>query len=337
MNLETIARLSGVSRSTVSRVINNSPNVSPEARERVLQVIRDTNFQPNIAARSLATGSTHILGLVIPMNVGQVFVDPYFPLLIQGVSTACYAREYAVMLWLAEPEHERRTSRQILHSGLIDGVVISSIQKDDSLVDAMLERHFPFVMIGRPFFQESVHCVDVDNIGGAFRATTLLYNQGRQRVATITGPATMIAGVDRLEGYRQAIHTCGLPYDPVLVEEAAFTQESGYAAARRLLPHHPDALFCASDAMAQGAYRAIQEAGLRIPEDIAVVGFDDMPFSAHMQPPLATVRQPIQQLGSMAVNTLIKVLNGPERAQPYKVILPTELVIRTSCGSPPGF
>ncbi len=332
MNLETIARLSGVSRSTVSRVINNSPNVSPEARERVLQVIRATNFQPNLAARSLATGSTHILGLVIPMSVGQVFVDPYFPLLIQGVSTACYARDYAVMLWLAEPEYERRTARQILHSGLIDGVVIASIQKDDPLVDAMLERNFPFVLVGRPFEEKFIHYVDVDNADGAFQAVRRLLEVGRKRVATVTGPANTNAGIDRLEGYRRALSQFGVAYDPTLVQEAAFTQESGYQATLRLLPHRPDALFCASDTMAQGAYRAIQEAGLRIPEDIAVAGFDDMPFAAHMQPPLTTVRQPFQQLGSSAVNTLIQVLTSPPRLQPYQVILPTELVIRCSCG-----
>lgn len=334
MNLETIARLSGVSRSTVSRVINNSPNVSPEARERVLQVIRETNFQPNLAARSLAAGSTRILGLVIPIAVGQVFIDPYFPLLTQGISTACNARDYAMMLWLAEPEYERRTSRQVLHSGLIDGVVISSLQVDDPLVDAMLERNFPFVMVGRPYHEKPVHYVDIDNIEGAYHVVTHLTYLGRRRIATVTGPLTMIAGLDRLQGYRKALEKAHLVYDPGLVEEGGFSMEGGYAAALRLLPHQPDAIFAASDAMAQGTYRAILEAGLRVPEDIAVVGFDDMAFAAHMQPPLTTVRQPIQRLGMTAVDTLIQLLNGPTRTQPHRIILPTELVVRQSCGSP---
>jgi LacI family transcriptional regulator len=236
------------------------------------------------------------------------------------------------MLWLAEPEHERRTSRQILHSGLIDGVVISSVQKDDPLVDAMLERNFPFVMVGRPFVEKPLHRVDVNNLNGAFRAVSHLIKLGCERVATITGPSNMIAGSDRLKGYQMALEKASKVYDPALVEEGGFTHESGYECARRLLPRRPDALFCASDAMAQGAYRAILEAGLRIPQDIAVAAFDDMPFAAHMQPPLTTVRQPIQQLGMAAVDTLIHVITGPAPSQPYNVMLPTELVIRGSCG-----
>src|SRR5687768_1508814 len=127
MNLEEVAKLSGVSRSTVSRVINNDPNVKQTTREKVQQIIRQVNYQPNVAARSLAAGRTQILGLVIPMTVSALFTDPYFPLIIQGVSTACNAHDHSVMLWLAEPEYERRTIRQILYNGLIDGLIVASM------------------------------------------------------------------------------------------------------------------------------------------------------------------------------------------------------------------
>lgn len=339
MNLETIARLSGVSRSTVSRVINNSPNVSPEVRERVLGVIRDTNFQPNVAARSLAAGSTRILGLVIPMGVSRVFVDPYFPLLIQGVSSACNELDYTVMFWMMEPEYERRILRQILHSGLIDGVVITSMQIDDLLVDALLEHQFPVVLIGRPRrlphageSGASVDFVDVDNAGSARMAVQHLIGLGRRRIATITGPQNMVAGVDRLAGYSQALAQAGLPEDPALVACGEFTQEAAYSAMQRLLPACPDAVFVASDSMAQGAVRAIQEAGLRIPQDVALVGFDDMPFSAHMQPPLTTVRQPIDRLGGMAVERLVRRINSTGSGPVHGELLPTELVVRASSG-----
>jgi LacI family transcriptional regulator len=336
MNLETIAQLSGVSRSTVSRVINQSPNVRPEVRERVLQVLRETNFQPNVAARSLAAGSTHILGLVVPMRVSHMFVDPYFPLLVQGVSAACNAKDYTLMLWLDEPDYERRMIRQILHSGLIDGAVVSTLQTHDPMIGALLDRQLPFVAIGRMDETRPVNFVDVDNVGSACQAVEHLICLGRRRIATICGPLTQFSGADRLAGYRRAMDQAGLPWEPDWVVEGDFTQESGYLAMRSLLSCQLDGVFAASDAMAQGAARAIQEAGLSIPDDIALVGFDDMPFSAHMHPPLTTVRQPIDRLGWMAVEILVNILKGNPTEQPNQVILPTELIVRQSCGSTAG-
>lgn len=331
MNLETIARLSGVSRSTVSRVLNNSPRVSPEVRRRVLEVIRQTNFQPNLAARGLAAGSTRILGLVIPTGVGRLFIDPYFPLLIQGVTSACNSRDYSIMLWLAEPEYERRTIRQILYSGLVEGVILSSMPADDPLVDALLEARRPFVVVGHVPKCDQISFVDVDNVDSARQAVLHLARLGRKRIAIITGPLSTAVGQDRLQGYQLALQQAGLPPEEHLVSEGDFTQEGGYQAALRLLPHQPDAIFAASDAMAQGAYRAISEASLRIPADIAVVGFDDMAFAAHLTPPLTTVRQPIHRMGQLAAEMLIDLIENPGD-QPRCVRLPTELVIRASCG-----
>lgn len=330
MNLETIAHRCGVSRSTVSRVINNSPNVRPEVRERVLQVLKETNFQPNLAARSLAAGATHILGLVIPIGVSHLFVDPYMPLLIQGISAECNARDYSVMLWLADPEYERRMIAQILHSGLIDGVIVSSQLVGDPLIDALVDHHFPFVVVGRVATPRPVYSVDVDNIAGACRAAEHLLSLGRSRLATITGPSGSPASADRLEGYYEALRRNGLDMHPEWVDAGNFTQEGGYEAMRRLLEHQPDAVFAASDAMAQGALRAITEAGLRVPQDVALAGFDDMPFAAHMNPPLTTIHQPIELMGSMAVNLLLERLHAPDADQPERVLLPTELIVRES-------
>lgn len=332
MNLETIAHRCGVSRSTVSRVINNSPNVRPEVRERVLQVLQETNFQPNLAARSLAAGATHIIGLVIPINISHLFVDPYMPLLIQGISAECNARDYSVMLWLADPEYERRMVAQILHSGLIDGVIISSQLVGDPLIEALLDRHFPFVVVGRAATPHEVYSVDVDNTAGACRAVEHMLQSGRTRPVTITGPSGSPAAADRLAGYREALRRSGFDPHPEWIAEADFTQEGGYEAMRRLVEHHPDAVFAASDAMAQGALRAITEAGLRVPQDVALAGFDDMPFAAHMNPPLTTIHQPIEQMGRTAVNMLIDRLHNDERYQPERVLLPTELIVRESSG-----
>jgi LacI family transcriptional regulator len=332
MNLEQIAKLSGVSRSTVSRVVNNDPNVSVVTREKVLQVVKRVNYTPNAAARGLAAGCTHVLGLVIPMGVAALFTDPYFPILIQGVSSACNAREYSVMLWLAEPEYERRQIRQIMYSGLVDGVIISSMLLNDSLVQALSEGDLPFMLVGRHPTDTRASYVDADNQGGAREAVTHLLRLGRRRVATITGPQNMIAGADRLAGYNAALRDRGFRADPSLLAEGDFTEAGGYRAMQQLLAHRPDAVFAASDIMALGAIRALREAGLRVPEDVAVVGFDDLPQAARAEPPLTTVRQPTYRLGATTVDSLLDLIKYPA-SSPRRIVLPTELVVRASCGS----
>jgi LacI family transcriptional regulator len=332
MNLEQIAKLSGVSRSTVSRVINNDPNVSVATREKVMQVVKRVNYTPNAAARGLAAGRTHVLGLVIPTGVAALFTDPYFPILIQGVSSACNAREYSVMLWLAEPEYERRQIRQIMYSGLVDGVIVSSMLLNDSLVQALFEGDLPFMLVGRHPTDKRASYVDADNIGGAREAVTHLLRLGRTRVATITGPQNMTAGVDRLTGYLAALRARGLVSDPSLIAEGDFTEASGYRAMQQLLACQPDAIFAGSDIMAIGAMRALREAGLRVPEDVAVVGFDDVPQAARVEPPLTTVRQPIHRLGATTVDSLLDLISYPD-STPRRIVLPTELVVRASCGS----
>jgi LacI family transcriptional regulator len=332
MNLEQIAKLSGVSRSTVSRVINNDPNVSVGTREKVMQVVKRVNYTPNAAARGLAAGRTHVLGLVIPMGVSALFTDPYFPILIQGVSSACNAREYSVMLWLAEPEYERRMIRQIMYSGLVDGVIVSSMLLNDSLVQALSDGDLPFMLVGRHPTDACASYVDADNIGGAREAVTHLLRLGRTRVATITGPQNMIAGADRLAGYLAALRDRGVISDPGLIVEGDFTEAGGYRAMQQLLSHRLDAVFAASDITAIGALRALREAGLRVPEDVAVVGFDDLPQSARTEPPLTSVRQPIYRLGATAVDSLLDLFEYPD-SPPRRIVLPTELVVRTSCGS----
>lgn len=332
VGLDEIAKASGVSRSTVSRVINHDARVSNETRSRVEEVIQRMHYQPNPAARSLAGGRSKIIGLVIPMGVGRVFTDPYIPQLIQGVTTACNAQNYLLMLWVAEPEYERQTMQQILNNQLLDGVIISSMLIDDPLLEALPTSRIPFVAIGRNPNNTRIHYVDIDNIKSSQEMVSRLLNHGYRRVAAIAGAQNMVAGIDRLQGYLRAHQTLQVIPDPSLVVEGDFTEESGYRAMQKLLPQKPDAVFAASDAMAVGALRAIHEAGLTIPADIAVAGFDDMPFATRSVPPLTTVRQPIARVGAIAAETLIRVIeeNGNQINQ---IILPTELVVRESCGT----
>lgn len=332
MNLEDIALLSGVSRSTVSRVVNNDLNVKHSTRERVLDVIRRESYRPNIAARGLAAGHTRVIGLVIPVEVSALFTDPYFPLLIQGVSTVCNAQDYLLMLWLGEPEYERQMVDQILNSSLIGGVVLASALVEEPILTALVESKMPFVMIGGHPFLDQINYVDVENVAGAEEAIYHLLAHGRQRIATVAGPASMVAGADRLTGYRRALANRGVTVDPALIVEADFTEQGGYQAMQRLLAQEPDAVFVANDNMAVGAMRAITQAGLRIPQDVAVVGFDDMPVAAQIQPALTTVRQPKRRIGAAAVTMLIEMIQKPE-SEPRHLILPTELIVRDSCGA----
>jgi LacI family transcriptional regulator len=332
VTLVEIAKQAGVSRSTVSRVMTNHPSVDPETRSRVLAVAEQLNYQPNLVARSLAAGKTHVLGLVIPMGVRTLFIDPYFPLLIRGISVACNANDHSVMLWLAEPEYERRTMGRILSGGMIDGVILASALMDDPVQDALIKANFPFILVGRHPTDDRVSYVDVDNRDSSRQAVAYLLDLGHARVATITGPKNMIAGSDRLQGYVDALRERGVPYNPDLVAEGDFTEEGGYNAMQHLLPQEPDALFAANDVMAMGALRALREDGKSVPGDVAVIGYDDMPFAARSSPPLSSVRQPIYRTGMVAAETLIDMIAQPAGA-PRRVIMPTELAIRASTGS----
>jgi len=332
LTLEDIARMAGVSRSTVSRVINNDPNVNSRTRQVVKKVIDDLHFQPNLAARSLAAGQTKILGLVIPVVISALFTDPFFPLLLQSISSACNQRDYSIMLWLAEPEFERRTIHQVLYNGLIEGVIVSSYNMADPIIQTLAERKLPFVAIGHNPLRDDISFVDADNYHGAVEATRHLISLGRRRIATITGPMEMVAGMDRLQGYRDALDEAGMAFDQDLVMEGSFTDPGGYSSMQRLIPLKPDAVFVASDSMAAAALRCIYEAGLRVPEDIALVGFDDIPLASRTLPPLTTVRQPFSRMGAVAVETLAQLIDNPS-CGPKQIILPTELVIRSSCGS----
>jgi LacI family transcriptional regulator len=330
--LEEIAKLAHVSRSTVSRVINDEPKVSQATRDRVQSVVARLNYHPNAAARGLAAGRTRILGLLIPMGVAAVFSDPYHPLVIQGVASACNANDHSVMLWLAEPDYERRAISKLLHNGLIDGAIVASQLVNDPLLESLVGSHLPFILIGRHPSNPNVSYVDVDNYNSAREVVAFLIRQGHRCIATITGPENMIAGVDRLEGYLAALRERGLKPNPDLIAAGDFTETSGYSAMQRLLPLKPDAVFAASDSMAIGALRAIHEANLKVPEDVAIASFDDLPFASRADPPLTTVRQPIFRTGVVAAETLMDMITH-RNLQPHRIILPTELVIRASTGT----
>jgi LacI family transcriptional regulator len=330
--LEEIAKIAGVSRSTVSRVVNHEPNVRETVRERVQQVIEEMGYHPNVAARSLASQRSQILGVVIPETVNTLFVDPFFPLVLRGIYDAVHANDYFLMLSMVSPQKEKDFYRRALRGQMLDGVVVVSARVGDPLIPRLVRDQIPFVSIGRRLHHPDVNYVDVDNVRGARMAVDCLLSHGRRRVGTITGPLDTVQGMDRLQGYKDALRDAGFPSDEKLIAEGDFTEAGGHAAMQQILPCKPDAVFIASDLMAVGALRSLQQAGLRVPDDVALVSFDDAPIAAITDPPLTTVRQPVYELGVTAVDLLLNLLeNEPEG--PTRTILSTELVIRTSCGA----
>src|SRR5829696_6333547 len=248
--LEAVARVAGVSRATVSRVVNESPRLSPDVRSAVEAAIRQLGYTPNRAARSLVTRRSDSIAVVITEPTARLFSDPFFPRLVRGVSAALAARDLQLVLLMPEPSEEPRTIRY-LTGGHVDGALLVSLHGDDPIPAALAARGVPLVFVGRPPQGADVSYVDVDNRQGGRRATTHLLEAGARRVATIAGPVDMAAGVDRLEGWRDAIRATGDDVDERLVVHGDFTYEGGAAAAERLLAAVPDVdgLFVASDLM----------------------------------------------------------------------------------------
>lgn len=336
MNLEDIAKQAGVSRSTVSRVINNENNVSAATRARVLEVVNRLNYTPNHAARTLVTQRSGVFGVVLP-NAAQVFFNAdsaYFPMLLQGIAEAAYQHDQSMLLWLGQPNEEpERFSQRVIRSRLYDGLIIGSIEDDNPLIVQLVESVRHFVMVERPLhYADRVSYVSPDNVQAGRMATEHFLQLGYTRVAHLTGQMNIADAQDRLMGYQQALANAGVPYNPDLVYHGRFDRDAGYDGMKALLPHKPDAVFIASDTAALGAMRALDEAGLRVPHDIALIGFDDLDIAAKATPPLTSVRQPIQEKGAAAVNLLLDLIDGKVEG-PQRIILPTQLVIRDSCGA----
>jgi LacI family transcriptional regulator len=333
LTLEDIAEQAGVSRSTVSRVINEHPNVRADVRKRVLEVIQITGYHPNAAARTLASQRSWTLGLILPLSVSFFFTDPYYPHLTKGIAQACNQYDYTLALFLvSSKEDEEKMFPRVSRHGLLDGVIVQSGHHgDQGIIGQLVDAKIPLVVVGRPFRSDNVSYVDIDNVNAAYNAVAHLIRLGYQRVGTITGPVASTVGIDRVNGYRKALVERGRVIDESLIVEGDFTEAGGYYGMQKMLSAKPDAVFAASDIMAIGAMRAVRDAGLRIPDDIAFVGFDDLPIATLSDTQLTTIRQPVVPFGAKAVEILIDLIENGSYP-PRHIIMDTELVIRDSCG-----
>ena len=334
--LEAVARRAGVSRATVSRVINGSPTVAESIQQAVRRAVAELGYVPNQAARSLVTQRTDSFALVLPESTSRVFSDDqFFPGIIRGVSQELEEVDKQLVLLMAGSAAGHDRVARYATARHVDGVLFASMHGADPLPGDLFRKGIPVVCSGRPLppspdhtaDQSPVPYVDVDHIGGVATAVRHLISAGRSRIATIAGPQDMVAGIERLTGYREGLAAAG--YRPI-VAVGDFTRESGAEAMRWLLADEPrlDAVFAASDLMAHGALRTLREAGRRVPDDVAVIGFDDIELARYTDPPLTTVRQPILRIGRMMARQLLRLAAG-EQIEPA-VVLPTELVLRDS-------
>lgn len=325
VTIEQVAARAGVSRSTVSRVVNGGARVSPDALEAVRRAIAELNYVPNRAARSLASRQTHAIALVVPEDTTRFFGDPFFAAVVTGISERMSTSDHVLNLFIASDDPGDKTT-SYLRGGNVDGAIVVSHHTSDTYLERIADA-VPLVFGGRPIRErEEDYWVDVDNVAGARTAVEHLIARGRRRIGTVTGPLDMPAGVDRLRGFETALAEAGLEPGPVV--DGAFTIDGGGAAARRLLERGEafDALFVASDLMARGVIPVLRDADLRVPEDVAIVGFDDSPLATNIGPALTTMRQPSRLQGWTMVDVLLARLAG--QSPPRVTILPTELVIR---------
>lgn len=334
VTLDDVAEKAGVSRATVSRVVNEYAHVSEKVRTHVLKIIDEMGYNPHMAARSLASQRTRNIGLVVPNSIHNFFTDPYFPRLTEGIAHACNENDYTLSLFLFHTlELEKKLIPRLTRGGLVDGIIVQTTGIDDGILNNISEGNVPFVVAGRPMNLPEASYIDVDNVHGAYNAVAHLIRAGRKQIGMITGPLDTAAGRDRLEGYRLAFSDRNMLIKDILISSGDFTEGSGYSAAKQLLENNNlDAIFVSSDTMATGAMRALREAGKSVPEDIAIVGYDDLPPSQSATPPLTTVRQPVKRFGMKAMEILLDIIENGQ-VPPRQVILETELIIRQSCGS----
>lgn len=326
--LEAVAALAGVSRATVSRVVNGSTKVHPDSKAAVQRAIKDLGYVPNRAARSLASQQSHAIALVVPEDITRFLGDVYFAAIVGGIASRLEQSDYVLSLMVASQAPEGKMLRY-LAGGAVDGVVVVSHHTSHHSLRQIGEM-MPMVFGGRSAIPGvDAYVVDVNNVDGAATATQRLIDRGCQNIATISGPLSMHSSLDRVEGWRNALHSAGLKPGPVV--DGDYTMFGGARAMRELLSTYPelDGVFIASDLMTSGAMPVVLDRGLSIPDDIAIVGYDDSPAAQACEVPLTTVRQPSEEMGREMADILLGVLAG-ETNRPRTTILPTRLVVRES-------
>ncbi len=350
--IQDIARLAGVSKATVSRVLNHKPDVRPETRERILRIVDEYDFVPSITASRLAGGRPHSIGVLVP-----ALTWPFIPEIVQGVAERIEQSSYELILYSTAHETEGSALlERILDMRMTAGLLAVTPGQFSERLAQLYAHGFPVVVIDDQHLPPSAPWVGVDNRTGAYMAVRYLLDLGHRRIAHIKGPAAYQCSLDRYQGYQQALTEAGIAPNPAYAVQGDFLVAGGHAAANALfaLSERPSAIFAANDHMAWGVLEAAEEWGLRVPQDVAVVGFDDMTPSAHKRPPLTTVSQPFYEIGLRAAELLLWLVDvrggmsgewpgawasssaaasSPVPNEPLRLLSSTSLVVRQSCSA----
>lgn len=326
--LKGLAILAGVSPATVSRVINNRPGVRPELRRTVEEAIREHGLDVDVAARALRSRRTRRLAVIIPRPGFLVFANPFFTEILRGVATHCEAAGYTLEIVTSATPN---TLREVNRNRSCDGVLFIGFRKSIPDPKSLRGAAVPVVTVPRPGPRYELPFVGMDDEAGARQAVSHLIERGHSKIALINGPRNSIYSIGRLTGYRGALAQAGLPFDASLVSDGDFTRETAYRAALELVDGdgRPTAIFASSDHMAVGALAALRSRGLRVPTDMALVGFGNTPICTDLFPALTSVDEQLGRLGAMAAEILIDLAQGIAVAEP-QVVLPTKLVVRDS-------
>ncbi|AKJ28001.1 LacI family DNA-binding transcriptional regulator [Caldimonas brevitalea] len=328
--IKDVAARAGVSVTTVSHVVNGTRHVSPEGRSRVEQAIRDLGYVPSAVARSLKRNTTRTLGMLIPNSS-----NPYFAEIVRSVEDRCFGAGYTLLLCNTDDEPRRQgVYLQVLAERRVDGLVVVSSGDDAALPDLLAGLNVPTVLLDREIDALPCDLVETAHLHGGVLATRHLASLGHRRIACIGGPAELAPSEQRIAGWRAGLAEAGLGDDSAaLLWRGDFTSQSGYEALHAILrsPEPPTAVFVCNDLMAMGALCAAHESGLRVPDDLSIVGFDDIELARFASPPLTTVAQPKQRIAALAVDMLLERIDG-RRQQPRKVMLQPELCVRASTG-----
>ena len=330
---QDVADLAGVSRTTVSFVLNNIHRFSirPETAEKVRSAARELGYYPNASAKALASNQTKSIGLILTRSPEYIASDPFLPQILSGTLDVAKQHSLSLLVEWVEPGEQLETYLQLTRAHHIDGMILMTPRTDDTGIEALQEADIPVVVMGY-IPGSTLHSVDVDNLGAAQKAVEYLISLGHRQIACITNAAIpYTSAAQRLSGYRQALEAAGIPYDPDLVREGDFGGQSGYKQMKSLLESGKkfSAAFIASDAVALGAYNAIREAGLTIPGDISIVGFDDLLLSSFISPSLTTIRMPAREIAQDSCYLLMRLMKR-EFPESRTTSLPTELIVRES-------
>ena len=326
--IKDVARVAGVSVATVSRALNGAENVLPHTRQRILEVARELRYAPSGAARSLITRRTDTIGALLPDLHGEFFSE-----LIRGIDQAARSRGLHLLLSSSHDDAHEAAAALRAMNGRVDGLIVMSPHADDDFLSQNLPRALPAVLLNSGVSEPTQRVFAVDNYGGARVMTEHLVGTGRRRIAFLGGPAANFEARERERGYRAGLAPGVRPW----LLEGDFSEAGGQRAAAALLAlpaaERPDAVFAANDIMAIGLLGALQAGGVRLPEDIALAGFDDIPVARYVSPALTTMRVPIAALGSEALDALADALESPQSLTADSTVMPVQLVVRRSCGA----